>query len=59
MKCERCGGVGHWTDKAGREHVQDLLDYCATCSKNLCEKCMAKGCCGKVPAVSGQDEGDE
>lgn len=44
MKCERCGAsVKGW----------DLLDYCANCSKNLCESCMGKGCCGNVPAISG------
>lgn len=38
-----------------------LLDYCAICSKDLCKSCMEKGCCGKVPAVSGMkvDFGDD
>lgn len=45
-KCERCG--------AAPEGEYGLLDYCATCSKDLCGACMAKGCCGKVPAESGQ-----
>jgi hypothetical protein len=40
------------------------LDYCANCSKNLCEPCMARGCCGKRPAESGMkadsvDDGDD
>jgi hypothetical protein len=42
-ECERCGKfVG-------------LLntDYCAHCSKDLCNDCMAKGCCGHFPAESG------
>lgn len=45
MNCERCnkGTVGY-----------NLHDYCATCGKNLCVGCMANGCCGKVPAESGQ-----
>ncbi len=53
-KCERCGG----TTPPGSFN---LMDYCAKCSKNLCPKCMAEGCCGKVPAESGnqQDYGDD
>jgi hypothetical protein len=57
--CERCGA------KADPSSF-DLMDYCLSCSKNLCAKCMAKGCCGKVPAESGnaaeysdEDTGDE
>jgi hypothetical protein len=47
MKCERCGKspVGY-----------ELHDYCRSCSKNLCAECMAKGCCGHVPAQSGQED---
>lgn len=46
-KCERCGAtpIGEY----------ELLDYCVTCSKDLCPGCMAKGCCGKAPAISGTD----
>jgi hypothetical protein len=46
MNCERCKAspVGY-----------ALFDYCATCSKNLCPKCMAAGCCGVAPATSGND----
>jgi hypothetical protein len=44
VRCERCG--------AGTAGL-DLHDYCAACSKNLCAKCMAAGCCGSVPARSG------
>lgn len=53
MKCEKCG--------AGPKGEFGLLDYCAECSRNLCDDCMAKGCCGHVPAWSGQDkqDGDE
>lgn len=47
-ECERCGAVP--------QGEYELLDYCATCSKDLCGGCMAKGCCGKVPAVSGESE---
>lgn len=44
--CERCGKrpVGY-----------QLLDYCAECSRDLCSECMATGCCGRVPAVSGTE----
>ena len=44
-ECERCGArpVGEYA----------LLDYCAMCSADLCGACMAKGCCGNVPAASG------
>lgn len=48
-KCERCGAKRSRPD-AG---PYDLLDYCAHCSKDLCDACMAKGCCGHVPADSG------
>jgi hypothetical protein len=44
MKCERCR-----VESKG----YDLHDYCAVCSKNLCDGCMAKGCCRNVPALSG------
>lgn len=46
MKCERCG--------TGAKGL-NLFDYYATCSKNLCDECMKKGCCGRVPAVSGNE----
>jgi hypothetical protein len=57
-KCDRCGGKDIWTDDSGRVHVSDFTDYCAKCSKNLCAACMAKGCCGSVPTLSG-NEADE
>lgn len=44
-KCERCGKIE--TSQYG------LWDYCAKCSKNLCDECMEKGCCGSIPAESG------
>lgn len=44
--CERCGAAPRgW----------HLLDYCAVCSQNLCDHCMAEGCCGNVPAESGME----
>lgn len=46
-KCKRCG--------AEPEGEYGLHDYCATCSRNLCEKCMKLGCCGHTPAQSGAD----
>jgi hypothetical protein len=55
MKCERC-------NKPTPPNSFELHDYCAVCSKNLCESCMAEGCCGNVPAKSGQADdhgGDE
>jgi len=45
--CERCG-------KAPLGY--DLLDYCAECSRDLCDKCMERGCCGHIPAISGEAE---
>jgi transcriptional regulator with XRE-family HTH domain len=49
MQCERCqaGTAGY-----------SLHDYCAACSVNLCDTCMAKGCCGDVPAKSGLEADD-
>lgn len=51
-KCEKCGEqpVGEY----------GLHDYCAACSKNLCDECMASGRCrdsdtGRhVPANHGE-----
>lgn len=45
MKCERCK-----VEATG----YNLHDYCAKCSKNLCDRCMKNGCCGQKPAESGQ-----
>ena len=52
-ECERCEAI-----PAGEF---ELLDYCAKCSKDLCDDCMKAGCCGAVPAVSGmgEDHGDD
>lgn len=57
-RCERCGGVNPPKEA---EALGGLLDYCAACSKNLCNACMAKGCCGNKPAESGMksDYGNE
>ena len=48
--CERCGA------KASGEY--ELFDYCAQCSRNLCDACMEKGCCGHKPAKSGMAADD-
>jgi hypothetical protein len=45
-ECERCHARTN-------PKSYELYDYCAVCSKNLCPACMAKGCCGNVPALSG------
>ena len=50
MMCGRCGA-----GPAGHE----LFDYCALCGTKLCDECMAAGCCGQVPAVSGREQGRE
>jgi hypothetical protein len=49
MQCERCGA-----GPAGA----DLFDQCGLCGLKLCDECMAAGCCGHVPPISGlkQDE---
>lgn len=53
VKCERAGCK---VTASG----YDLFDYCAVCSRNLCDAHMAAGCCGNVPAKSGMelDAGD-
>ena len=47
-KCEKCG--------VPPPNGFAMLDYCAVCSKDLCEDCMAAGHCGNVPALSGAKE---
>lgn len=47
MQCERCGA-----GPAGA----DLFDYCGLCGQTLCAECMAAGCCGQSPAVSGRTQ---
>lgn len=44
--CERCGAKSPSPD-AG---PYALFAYCVYCSRDLCDACVAKGCCGKVPA---------
>jgi hypothetical protein len=50
MQCERCGA-----GPAGA----DLFDHCALCGQKLCDGCMAAGCCGQVPAISGLKQDEE
>jgi hypothetical protein len=47
MQCERCG--------AGPSGAE-LFDYCGLCGQRMCADCMAAGCCGQTPAVSGRDQ---
>lgn len=47
--CERCGAAKPSKDAGAFA----LFDYCAVCLSDLCDECMKKGCCGKVPAASG------
>lgn len=49
--CERCGADSP-NPKAGS---YALFDYCASCSRDLCDACMARGCCGQAPAASGAE----
>lgn len=52
--CERCGAARP-SPGAGE---YELFDYCAECSRDLCDKCMAEGCCGHKPARSGTGADD-
>lgn len=45
MLCDRC---------ANESEPGEAFDYCPRCGANLCPECMEEGCCGEVPAVSGQ-----
>lgn len=49
--CERCNASTPNPD-IGPLSFEDF-DYCAECSRNLCDACMTDGCCGHVPALSG------
>lgn len=54
-ECERCGA----SKPSPNSGSYDLFDYCNECSKDLCDECMAQGCCGHVPAISGSGADDE
>jgi len=49
---KRCEGCGARSPSPGASRYA-MLDYCAECSRDLCDACMEKGCCGQVPALSG------
>lgn len=51
-RCESCG-TKYPNAECGE---YDLFDYCAVCSRDLCDRCLAKGCCGHVPGKSGLGE---
>jgi len=42
-RCEHCGKPISLAES----------DYCTHCSRNLCDRCMELGCCGRAPADSG------
>jgi len=44
--CDRC-------DRTPVANPYALYDYCANCQRTLCDQCMADGCCGYRPALSG------
>ena len=55
-RCDECGAK---TPRPGANGFA-ILDYCAECSRDLCDACMEMGCCGNVPALSGMRiDGDE
>ena len=49
--CERCGATLD-------PDSYDLLDHCVLCGKDLCDRCVLRGCCGLVPADIGQFDDD-
>lgn len=56
--CERCRAKPPAHRMPGGGWSESLLDYCRHCSRDLCEACMALGCCGRVPAESGMEADD-
>ena len=57
--CERCGArppaitSGPWAGQSS------MHDYCAHCSKDLCEKCLAEGKCRDSPDGKHHSENAE
>jgi len=47
QKCHRCKNKFETS-------TSWFMDYCAMCSRNLCDDCMLGGCCGSTPARSGR-----
>lgn len=54
--CERCGNYPAMESGADGRWYDGMLDFCLVCSQDLCEDCMAEGCCGNVPARSGTED---
>lgn len=44
LTCDRCG---KGTDQ---DHE---FDFCWKCGADLCDRCLAEGCCERIPARSG------
>jgi DnaJ-class molecular chaperone len=44
-KCERCGVAGEMITEGPFKGSRHELDYCAKCSKDLCESCLKNGYC--------------
>jgi hypothetical protein len=44
-KCDRCAAA----------LTPTTWDDCEVCLQDLCERCMADGCCGHKPARSGSE----
>ncbi|MBN1204358.1 MAG: hypothetical protein JXB05_05490 [Myxococcaceae bacterium] len=37
-----------------RGKAYEIFDWCAHCERSLCPGCLQEGCCGSLPARSGQ-----
>ena len=48
QQCNRC-------KKKLESFDSRFMDYCAFCSRSLCEECILGGCCGRTPARSGRE----
>ena len=46
-KCENCGARPRSYTEGEFAGMQGDHDYCALCSKDLCDECMAKPTCDK------------
>ncbi len=44
-KCENCGGLPPVETEGPFTGMRGDLDYCELCSKDLCDRCMAKPTC--------------
>src|SRR5258705_12187180 len=52
MRCDRCGAIPE-------RYPAQAHDLCAECLTDLCEPCMAEGCCSHRPALSDNAVGTE